>query len=79
MGRCYIWGTPQSKDPHQWWYIIFIQAGALQVQQTKIEYKSSTGAKLVAVIDYLPYNIWICLCMVAQGYEIKNKSLFSEK
>ena len=42
----------------------------------KINTKISTEAKVVGVSDYLPYNIWICLFMEAQGYDIK-QNIFS--
>ena len=40
--------------------------------------KSSTEAKVVGVSDYIPYNIWICLFMRAQGYDIKQNILFQD-
>ena len=43
-----------------------------------IKTKSSTEAKLVGVSDYLPYNIWICLFVGAQGYDIKQNILFQD-
>ena len=44
----------------------------------KLNTKSSTEAKLVGVSDYLPYNIWICLFVGAQGYDIKQNILFQD-
>ena len=38
-----------------------------------INTKSSTKETLDSVIDYLPYSIWVCLFMGAQGYDIKQK------
>ena len=43
-----------------------------------INTKSSTKAKLVGVDHYLPYSIWICLFMGAQGYDIKKNILFQD-
>ena len=37
----------------------------------KLNTKSSTKAEVLGVSNYLPYNIWICLFMLAQGYDIK--------
>ena len=42
----------------------------------KLNKKSSTEARSFGVSDYLPYNIWICLFMGAQGYGIKQNILF---
>ena len=44
----------------------------------KLNTKSSSADKVVRVSDYLPYNIWICLFMVAQGYYIKKNILFQD-
>ena len=44
----------------------------------KLNTKSSTEAKVVGVSDYIPYNIWICLFMGAQGYDIKQNILFQD-
>ena len=40
--------------------------------------KSSTRAKLVGVGYYLPYNIFICLFMGAEGYDIKQDIFFQD-
>ena len=37
----------------------------------KLNTKSFTNAEVLGVSNYLPYNIWICLFMGAQGYDIK--------
>ena len=37
----------------------------------KMNTKIPTEDKVVRVSDYVPYNIWICLFTVAQGYDIK--------
>ena len=42
----------------------------------KMNTKSSTGAKIVSVSDYLPYNIFICLFMETQGCDIKQNIIF---
>ena len=42
----------------------------------KLDKTISTEAKLVGVCDCLPYNIYIFLFMVAQGYSIKQNILF---
>ena len=39
------------------------------------EWKKS---KCCMVGNYLPYNIWICLFMISQGYEIKHKNSFQD-
>ena len=44
----------------------------------KIYTKSFTKAELLGVSNYLPYNIWICLFMLAQGYDIKQNILFQD-
>ena len=44
----------------------------------KLNRKSSTKAGVVGVSDYLTYNIWICLFMVAQEYNIKQNILFQD-
>ena len=44
----------------------------------KLITKSSTRAEVVGISDYLPYNIWICLFMVEQGYDIKQNILFQD-
>ena len=38
--------------------------------------KNSTEAEVFSIGDKLPYNIWICLFMGAQGYGIKQNILF---
>ena len=43
-----------------------------------INTKCSTGAKLAGVSDYVPYSIWICLFMGAQGQDIKQNILFQD-
>ena len=45
-------------------------------RKKKLNTKSSTNAKVVSVSDYLPYNIFICLFMGAQGYDTKQTILF---
>ena len=47
-------------------------------RKQKLNTKSSTEARLVDVIDYLPYKIWIFLFMGAQGYNIKQNILFQD-
>ena len=37
--------------------------------------KSSTGAELVGVSDYLSYNIWTTMFLVAQGYRLSSNVL----
>ena len=44
----------------------------------KLNTKSSTEAEVVGVSDYLPYNIWVFLFMLSQGYDIKQKILFKD-
>ena len=44
----------------------------------KLNTKSSTEAEVVGVSDCLTYNIWVCLLMEAQGYDIKQNILFQE-
>ena len=44
----------------------------------KINTKSSTEAEVVGVSDCLTYNIWICLLIVTQGYDIKQNILFQD-
>ena len=44
----------------------------------KINTKSSTKAEVVSVSCYLTYNIWICLFMGAQRYDIKKNILFQD-
>ena len=44
----------------------------------KLNTKSSIKDEVVGVSDYLPNNIWICLFMGAQGYEIKQNILFQD-
>ena len=78
MGIWFIWGTTQFKDPHRRRYVIWIRAGTLQVQQKKLNTKSSTDAEVVGVSDYLPQSIWICLSMEAQVYDIKQNIIFQE-
>ena len=43
--------------------------------KNKLNTKSSTKAEVVGVSDYLTYNIWICLFMVSQVYDIKQNIL----
>ena len=42
----------------------------------EINTKSSAGAKIVGVSDYLQYKIWVYLFIGSQGYDIKQKILF---
>ena len=44
----------------------------------KINTKGSTETKVISESDYLPYNIWIWLFIVAQGYDIKQNILFQD-
>ena len=44
----------------------------------KLNTKISIEAKVVGVSDYLPYNIWIYLFMIAQGYDIKQNILIQD-
>ena len=44
----------------------------------KLNTKSSTASKVVGVRDYLLYNIWICLFMGAQVYDINQNILFQD-
>ena len=44
----------------------------------KLNVKSSTEAELVANSDYIPYNIWLLMCMGMQGYVIKNNILYQD-
>ena len=53
------------------WYI-------LSSSRKKLNTKISNKAEVVAVSDYLPYNIWIYLFMGAQGYDIGQKLLFQD-
>ena len=40
--------------------------------------KSSTESELVGVSEYLPYNIWLIMFIIAQGYIIKNNMLYQD-
>ena len=42
----------------------------------KLNTTNSTEAKVIGVSDYLPYNIWICIFLGAQGYDINRNILF---
>ena len=44
----------------------------------KINTKSSTEAKLVGVSDLLPYMIWTSYFLQAQGYDIKEATLYQD-
>ena len=44
----------------------------------KLNTKSSNEDKVIGLIDYLPYNIWIFLFMGAQGYDISHNILFQD-
>ena len=44
----------------------------------KLNTKSSTGAELVGVSEYLPYHIWLLNFLQHQGYNIKNKILYQD-
>ena len=44
----------------------------------KINVKSSTEAELVALAEYLPYNLWLLMFLREQGYEIANNAIFQD-
>ena len=44
----------------------------------KINTKSSTEAELVGLAEYLPYNIWFLHFMRAQGYDVKNNTIYQD-
>ena len=44
----------------------------------KLKTKSTTEAELVAVSEYLPYNIWMMMFLKEQGYEIKDIILYQD-
>ena len=44
----------------------------------KLNTKSTTEAELVAVSEYLPYNIWMMMFLKEQGYEIKDNILYQD-
>ena len=48
------------------------------LRKHKLNIKISTKAKVFLASDYLPYNIFICLFMGAQGYDIKQNILFQD-
>ena len=50
----------------------------LNSSKQKHNTKLSTESKLFGVSDHLPYNIWICLFMGEQGYDIKQNILFQD-
>ena len=44
----------------------------------KLNTKSSTETELVGVSDYLPRKIWVINFLEAQGYRLKNKTLYQD-
>ena len=48
------------------------------LRKHKLNIKISTKAKVFLASDYLPYNIFICLFMGAQGYDIKQNIFFQD-
>ena len=44
----------------------------------KINTKSSTESELVGTSDYLPYDIWAIMFLMAQGYKIVENILFQD-
>ena len=44
----------------------------------KINMKSSTESELVGTCEYIPYNIWLVMFMKAQGYEIKDNTVYQD-
>ena len=44
----------------------------------KMNSRSSCETELIGVYEYLPYNIWFCHFMKAQGYEIQNNVLYQD-
>ena len=44
----------------------------------KINVKSSTEAELVGLSEYIPYNIWLLMFLAAQGYQIKNNTVYQD-
>ena len=44
----------------------------------KLNVKTSTEAELVGVAEYVPYNIWLCMFLKEQGYEIKDNVIYQD-
>ena len=43
-----------------------------------INVKSSTESELVGTCEYIPYNIWLVMFLAAQGYEMKNNTVYQD-
>ena len=50
----------------------------MKCSKQKLNVKRSTEAELVGASDHIPYNIWLCLFMASQGYEIKDNVLYQD-
>jgi RNase adaptor protein for sRNA GlmZ degradation len=70
VGRCLIRRTSGYEEPHRRGHVFWDWRFDLQVQQTKIKYKSSTEAEVVGASDYLPNTLWVKSFMEAQGHEM---------
>lgn len=44
----------------------------------KLNSKSSTESKVIGMLDYVPYSIWMGYFLAAQGYKIKRNVLYQE-
>jgi hypothetical protein len=44
----------------------------------KINVKSSTESELVGTYEYIPYTIWLVMFLAAQGYEMKNNTVYQD-
>ena len=44
----------------------------------KINVKNSTESELVGTCEYILYNIWLVMFLAAQGYEMKNNTVYQD-
>ena len=44
----------------------------------RLNVKSATEAELVAMSEYLPYNIWIKNFWIEQGYDVNENTMFQD-
>ena len=56
------------------WGVVHANSG-----KHKINTKSSTEAGVVGTSEYLPYNIWLLVFLLDQGYRIVNNTLYQDK